>query len=112
MHQPCFQDDLNPIVPPGIAQLQKLRFHAARTETGSGYHTGFSLASGLTFGLIAARQSAAADAAWAQPSLLRNARRSGDLLHQRDLLRQHGSEGCAGRQLRKQADGAQPLRHG
>ncbi|WP_169742804.1 FAD-dependent oxidoreductase [Muricoccus aerilatus] len=28
---------------------------AARTETGSGYQTGFSLASGLTFGLIAAR---------------------------------------------------------
>ncbi|HEY8611647.1 MAG TPA: FAD-dependent oxidoreductase [Roseomonas sp.] len=28
---------------------------AARTETGSGYQTGFSLASGLTFGLLAAR---------------------------------------------------------
>ncbi|MBR0648280.1 FAD-dependent oxidoreductase [Roseomonas terrae] len=28
---------------------------AARTETGSGYQTGYSLASGLTFGLIAAR---------------------------------------------------------
>jgi 3-oxosteroid 1-dehydrogenase len=32
---------------------------AARTETGSGYQTGFSLASGLTFGLIAARGLAA-----------------------------------------------------
>jgi 3-oxosteroid 1-dehydrogenase len=32
---------------------------AARTETGSGYQTGFSLASGLTFGLIAARDLAA-----------------------------------------------------
>ncbi|WP_426959733.1 FAD-dependent oxidoreductase [Muricoccus radiodurans] len=31
---------------------------AARTETGSGYQTGFSLASGLTFGLIAAREMA------------------------------------------------------
>jgi 3-oxosteroid 1-dehydrogenase len=31
---------------------------AARTETGSGYQTGFSLASGLTFGLIAARDMA------------------------------------------------------
>jgi 3-oxosteroid 1-dehydrogenase len=29
---------------------------AARTETGSGYQTGFSLASGMTFGLIAARE--------------------------------------------------------
>jgi 3-oxosteroid 1-dehydrogenase len=32
---------------------------AARTETGSGYQTGFSLTSGLTFGLIAARDLAA-----------------------------------------------------
>ena len=31
---------------------------AARTETGSGYQTGFSLASGMTFGLIAAREMA------------------------------------------------------
>ncbi|WP_073134147.1 FAD-binding protein [Muricoccus roseus] len=31
---------------------------AARTETGSGYQTGFSLVSGLTFGLIAARSVA------------------------------------------------------
>lgn len=31
---------------------------AARTETGSGYQTGFSLASGITFGLIAARHIA------------------------------------------------------
>lgn len=31
---------------------------AARTETGSGYQTGFSLASGLTFGWIAARHMA------------------------------------------------------
>lgn len=33
---------------------------AARTETGSGYQTGFSLASGLTFGWIAARHMAEA----------------------------------------------------
>jgi 3-oxosteroid 1-dehydrogenase len=31
---------------------------AARTETGSGYQTGFSLASAMTFGLIAARDMA------------------------------------------------------
>ncbi|MDN3568702.1 FAD-dependent oxidoreductase [Paeniroseomonas aquatica] len=36
---------------------------AARTETGSGYQTGFSLASGLTFGLVAARRLAAAGTA-------------------------------------------------
>lgn len=33
---------------------------AARTETGSGYQTGYSMASGMTFGLIAARDIAAA----------------------------------------------------
>ncbi|MBL6454652.1 FAD-dependent oxidoreductase [Belnapia sp. T6] len=33
---------------------------AARTETGAGYQTGYSLASGMTFGLIAARGMAAA----------------------------------------------------
>lgn len=34
---------------------------AARTETGSGYQTGFSLASAMTFGLIAARDMAEAN---------------------------------------------------
>ncbi len=34
---------------------------AARTETGSGYQTGFSLASGMTFGLIAARDMSQAN---------------------------------------------------
>jgi predicted oxidoreductase len=34
---------------------------AARTETGSGYQTGFSLASAITFGLIAARDMAQAN---------------------------------------------------
>ncbi len=34
---------------------------AARTETGSGYQTGYSLASALTFGLIAARDMVSAD---------------------------------------------------
>jgi 3-oxosteroid 1-dehydrogenase len=34
---------------------------AARTETGSGYQTGFSLASAITFGLIAARDMAQTD---------------------------------------------------
>ena len=33
---------------------------AARTETGAGYQTGYSLASGLTFGLLAARDMATA----------------------------------------------------
>jgi 3-oxosteroid 1-dehydrogenase len=38
-----------------IAGLYAIGNAAARTETGSGYQTGFSLASGMTFGLIAAR---------------------------------------------------------
>jgi len=38
-----------------ISGLYAVGNAAARTETGSGYQTGFSLASGLTFGLVAAR---------------------------------------------------------
>ncbi|CAH0201307.1 FAD-dependent oxidoreductase [Roseomonas sp. CECT 9278] len=41
-----------------MAGLYAVGNAAARTETGSGYQTGFSLASGLTFGLIAARDTA------------------------------------------------------
>lgn len=41
-----------------ISGLYAVGNAAARTETGSGYQTGFSLASGLTFGLIAARDMA------------------------------------------------------
>lgn len=36
---------------------------AARTETGAGYQTGYSLASGMTFGLLAARHMAGRNAA-------------------------------------------------
>jgi 3-oxosteroid 1-dehydrogenase len=38
-----------------ISGLYAIGNAAARTETGSGYQTGFSLASAITFGLIAAR---------------------------------------------------------
>ena len=41
-----------------IAGLYAVGNAAARTETGSGYQTGFSLASAMTFGLLAARDMA------------------------------------------------------
>ena len=41
-----------------IAGLYAVGNVAARSETGSGYQTGFSLTSALTFGLIAARHLA------------------------------------------------------
>ena len=41
-----------------ISGLYAIGNAAARTETGSGYQTGFSLASAMTFGLIAARDMA------------------------------------------------------
>jgi hypothetical protein len=36
MHQPCFQDDPNPVVPPSMAHLEKLRFYTLYCPEGCG----------------------------------------------------------------------------